>query len=118
MLKLLTDNSSKLIIAQSPLVIDSLDDIDHLLVLYNLILLKIPNNHAPEKDVPDRPSSSWISEAVIEAKQGRRRAKLRKKLKTGLVVHTEIYKQARNNVTKAIKHAKASHFHAKLQGTA
>ena len=74
MLKLLTDNSSKLIIAQSPLVIDSLDDIDHLLDLYNLTLLKIPNNHAPEKDVPDRPSSSWINEAVIKAKQGRRRA--------------------------------------------
>ena len=46
--------------------------------------------------------------------QARRRAE-RKKRKTGLVVHIEIYKQARNNITKLIKQAKASHFHAKLE---
>ena len=32
-----------------------------------------------------------------------------------IIVHIEIYKQARNNVTKLIKQAKASHFHAKLK---
>ena len=35
--------------------------------------------------------------------------------KPALLVHTEIFKQARNNVPKAIKHAKASHFYAKLE---
>ena len=60
-------------------------------------LLGLLNKHAPEKEkvVPDRPSSPWINEAVIKAKQARRRAE-RKKRKTGLVVHIEIYKQARN----------------------
>ena len=103
-------------IAQSPLVIGSPDRVDDLLDLYNATLLGLLNKHAPEKEkvVPDRPSSPWINEAVIKAKQARRRAE-RKKRKTGLVVHIEIYKQARNNVTKLIKQAKASHFHAKLE---
>ena len=97
-------------------MIGSPDGVDDLLDLYNATLLGLLNKHAPEKEkvVPDRPSSPWINEAVIKAKQARRRAE-RKKRKTGLVVHIEIYKQARNNVTKLIKQAKASHFHAKLK---
>ena len=59
----------------------------------------------------------WIDEAVITAKQARRRTE-RKKRKTGLVVHIELYKQERNNVNKAIKHAKALHFRAKLKEAA
>ena len=59
----------------------------------------------------------WIDEAVITAKQARRRSE-RKKRKTGLVVHIELYKQARNNVNKAIKNAKALHFRAKLKEAA
>ena len=103
-------------IAQSPLVIGSPDGVDDLLDLYNATLLGLLNKHASEKEkvVPDRPSSPWINEAVIKAKQARRCAE-RKKRKTGLVVHIEIYKQARNNVTKLIKQAKASNFHAKLK---
>ena len=104
-------------IAQSPLVTGSPDGVDDLLNLYNATLLGLLNKHAPEKEkvVPDRPSSPWLNEAVIKAKQARRRAE-RKKWKTGLVVHTEIYKQARNNITKLIK--QASHFHAKLEDAA
>ena len=103
-------------VAQSPLVIGSPDGVDDILDLYNATLLGLLNKHAPEKEkvVPDRPSSPWINEAVVKAKQARRRAE-RKKRKTGLVIHIEIYKQARNNVTKLIKQAKASHFHAKLK---
>ena len=106
-------------IAQSPLVTGSPDGVDDLLDLYNATLLGLLNKHAPEKEkvVPDRSSSPWINEAVIKAKQAKRRAE-RKKRKTGLVVHIEIYKQARNNVTKLIKQAKASHFHAKLEDAA
>ena len=104
-------------IAQSPLVTGSPDGVDDLLNLYNATLLGLLNKHAPEKEkvVPDRPSSPWLNEAVIKAKQARRRVE-RKKRKTGLVVHTEIYKQARNNITKLIK--QASHFHAKLEDAA
>ena len=70
------------------------------------------------KSFPTVPASSpWISEAVIKAKKARRRAE-RKKRKTGLVVHSEIYKQARNNVTKLTKQAKASHFHINLEDAA
>ena len=39
----------------------------------------------------------------------------RKKRKTGLVVHIELYTQARSNVNKTIKHAKAYHFRVKLE---
>ena len=106
-------------IAQSPLVIGSPDGVDDVLDLYNTTILGLLNKRAPEKEkaVPDRPSSPWISKAVIKAKQARRRAE-RKKRKTGLAVHIEIYKQARNIVTKLIKQAKASHFHAKLEDAA
>ena len=105
-------------IAQSPLVTGFPDGVDDLLDLYNATrLLGLLNKHAPEKVVPDRPSYPWISEAVIKAKQAKRRAE-RKKRKTGFVVHIEIYKQAKNNVTKVIKQAKASHFHAKLKDAA
>ena len=68
------------------------------------------------KSFPTVPAP-WISEAVIKAKQARGRAD-RKKRKTGLVVPTEIYKQARSDVTKAIKHIGPSHVHAKLEGAA
>ena len=63
-------------IAQSPLVIGSPDGVDDLLDLYNATLLGLLNKHAPEKEkvVPDRPSSPWINEAVIKARQARRRA--------------------------------------------
>ena len=103
-------------IAQSPLVIGSPDGVDDLLDLYNATLLGLLNKHAPEKEkvIPDRPSSPWINEAAIKVKQARRHAEW-KKQKTGLVVHIEIYKQARNNITKLIKQAKASHFRAKLE---
>ena len=58
-------------IAQSPLVIGSPDGVDDFLDLYNATILGLLNKHAPEKEkvVPDRPSSPWISEAVIKAKQ-------------------------------------------------
>ena len=106
-------------IAQSALVIGSPDGVDDLLDLYNMTILGLLNKHTPEKEkvVPDYPSSPWISEAVIKEKQARRRAE-RKKQKTDLVVHIEIYKQARNNVTKLIKQAKVSHFQAKLEDAA
>ena len=64
------------------------------------------------KSFPTVPA--WISEAVIKAKQASGRAE-RKKGKTGFVVPTEVYKQARSDVTKVIKHTGASHFHAKLE---
>ena len=73
--------------------------------------------HQREKVVPDRTNSAWIEEAVIRVKQARRRAE-RKRRKTGLVVRIELYKQARNNVNKAIKRAKARHFRAKLKEAA
>ena len=42
-------------------------------------------------------------------------ARKKKRRRTGLVVYIELYKEARNNVNKAIKHAKAGHFRVKLQ---
>ena len=50
----------------------------------------------------------------IKAKQARRRAERRKR-KSDLVVHIEAYKQARNNVTAAVKRAKACYFRAILK---
>ena len=66
---------------------DPPDDVDDLVDLYNATLLDLLNKHEQEgeKVVPDRTNSAWIEEAVIRAKQARRRAE-RKKRRTGLVV--------------------------------
>ena len=58
MLKALTARSLfRADIAQSPLVIGSPDDVDDLPGIYNATFLGLLNKHAPEKVVPDRPSS-------------------------------------------------------------
>ena len=55
-----------------------------LLELYNTTLLGLLNKHAPEKVVPNHPSSPWISQADIKAKKARRHAEW-KKWKTSFV---------------------------------
>ena len=73
--------------------------------------------HERERVVPERTNSAWIDETVIRAKHAMRHAQ-RKKRKLGLVVHIELYRQARNKINKAIKHAKALHFRVKLEEAA
>ena len=93
-------------------------DVNDLVDLYNASILGLLNKHAPEREkvVPDSINSAWTDEAVIRAKQSRRCAQ-RKKRKTGLVVHMELFKQARNILfkKKAIKREKARHFPFKLE---
>ena len=102
-------------LAGSPLVTEPPDVVDDLVDLCYATLLDLWNKHGPEREkvVLDLTSSAWTDEAVIRAKQAKRRAE-RKKRKTGLGVHIELYKQARDNVKKAIKHDKAGYFRLKL----
>ena len=55
-----------------------------LLELYNATLLGLLNKPAPEKVVPNHPSSPWISQADIKTKKARRHAEW-KKWKTSFV---------------------------------
>ena len=73
-------------LAQSPLVTNSPENVDDLADLYNSTLLELLYKHAPEKEkvVPDRTNSPWIDEAVVKAKQARRRAERKQSGKQAL----------------------------------
>ena len=103
-------------LSNSGLVSAPPDTVNDIVDFYKSVPSNLLDRYAPEKEkvVPDRPSSPWMNYDIIKAKQARRRAEGRKR-KSGLVVRMETYKQARNNVTAAVKHAKASYFQAKLK---
>ena len=96
-------------LSNSDLVSAHPDNVDHLADLYNFVPLDLLDNG---KVVPDRPSSPWVNNDITKAKHARRRGEWKRK--SGLVVHIEAYKQARN-VTTVVKHAKACYFQGKLK---
>ena len=99
-------------------MIGSPDGVDDLLDLYNATLLGLLNKHAPEKrESRSRPSQLPLDKRGCHQGEAGQEARGTKETerKTGLVVHIEIHKQTRSNVTNLIKQAKASHFHAKLE---
>ena len=100
------------------LVSASPDNVEVLVDLYISVLSEPLESQVPEEEkvVPDPPSSPWMNNDIIKAKQARRRAERRKR-KSGLVVHIQVYKQARNNVSTARNLAKACYFQAKLKQT-
>ena len=98
------------------LVSASPDNVEVLVDLYISVLSEPLHSQVPEEEkvVPDPPSSPRMNNDIIKAKQARHRAERRKR-KSGLVVHIEVYKQARNNVFTARNHTKACYFLAKLK---
>jgi hypothetical protein len=83
--------------------------------LYNDTLTSLLDRYAPvtSKLVPDRPDCSWYTAEIREKKQARRRAERRYR-QTGLEVHRQIFKQARNQVSLAIKQARVDHIQSEL----
>lgn len=105
-------------LANSSLVTDPPDDIEDLVNLYNKVLTELLEKHAPEvsKRVPERPLAPWMNDNILRARQARRRAE-RKKRSTRLVVDAELYKKARDKVTREIKLAKSRYFQEQLDAT-
>jgi hypothetical protein len=92
------------------------DDVDALVDCYDQTMSSMLDKHAPlkVKVVPDRPYSPWVTDDVLTARQSRRRAE-RQMRKTGLAVHRQIYINAKNAVSRAVKNAKANHFQTELE---
>jgi hypothetical protein len=84
-------------------------DLDALIDQYNRTLSELIDKHAPlrKRVVTIRPVSLWYNQEIHAAKINRRKCEARWR-KTGLTVHYEMYKEARNLVTGLICKAKTS----------
>lgn len=102
-------------ILQSALVSSSQHSASSLTALYNEVIEKILNKHAPVRTVTvvDRPRPPWYNNDILCAKQERRAAE-RRWHSTGLHVHQDIFRRMRCTVNDLIVHAKQDFFHEKL----
>ena len=82
-------------------------DTDVLAEVYNETLRNLLDNLAPEttKQVPDRLYASWFTPEVKETKSSRRRAE-HQWHRTGLEIHRQLYRQARDADTNLLVKAK------------
>ena len=82
-----------------------------LTTLYDTELRKIIDALAPTKTrvITVRPEAEWYNESIREAKQTRRQAE-RLWRKIGLVVHREVYMEARDTVNALIDQEKRNHY--------
>ncbi len=89
---------------------------DEALDLYNTILEKLLDKHAPVKQrvIVDHPSQPWINEAILSAKRERRKAERRWR-KSGLEVHKLAYKDLCSNVKGLVANAKAKFYVQKIE---
>ena len=73
---------------------DTPPDLDQLVIQYDTTLQEVLDHHAPEveRTVILRPHAPWYTDTLRAAKQEKRRRE-RKWLKSGLVVHKELYKE-------------------------
>ena len=81
------------------------------LLSYRIELRKIIDALGPTKTrvITVRPEAEWYNESIREAKQTRRQAE-RLWRKTGLVVHREVYMEARDMVNALIDQEKRNHY--------
>ena len=80
------------------------------MTFYHETLLTLPHKHAPEtkKLIPDRPDTAWYNVDVGEVKKVRCHAE-RCFRKSGLEVHKQLFRQARNKSTQVVRTAKTDH---------
>jgi hypothetical protein len=103
-------------IEQSDLIKEPAETLDSKLDQYNDILTSIINKLAPQKTrrVTVRPVTPWYNEMIHAAKVERRKCEANWR-RSGLTVHFEMYKTARNKVTALIGKAKTSYYSEKVQ---
>jgi hypothetical protein len=109
--QLLTD------IQSSDLIQNPNDSLCGLVEQYNNTLSNLLDKHAPLKTkvITIRPITPWYSDEIHAAKAERRKCEARWR-ESGLTVHRQIYKEARNKVTSLIKSAKISFFTDRVEG--
>ena len=97
-------------LAESGLVKSPPKDVEQLSILCNSTLSFPLDIYALEtvKCVPDRPASAWYNTTVRDDMRARRHAERRWR-KSGLEVHTRLYKQSRYHCTQAVWLAKTDH---------
>ena len=97
-------------LAESELVKSPPKDVEQLTILYNSTLSFPLDIYALEtvKYVPDRPASARYNTTIRDDMRARRHAERRWR-KSGLEVHTRLYKQSRYHCTQAVWLAKTDH---------
>ncbi len=90
-------------------------DIHETLNLYNNILTKLVDEHAPlcTRLITLRPNAPWFTEELREAKQGRRKLE-RKWLKSRLHVDHQIYRDRCVEVNKLLRQTKTSYYSSQI----
>ena len=83
---------------------------------FNTCLTSVLDTHAPEetKTMTIRPNCRWMDDSVRDAKHEKRRCE-RKWRKTGLQVHLEAYKKARDRLCICIRRAKERYEEEKVK---
>ena len=102
-------------IRNSPFFTDPADTVDTLVEQYESVLTDIVDKHAPlkSKRFVQRDKVPWYNKDIQQAKRDRRRWE-RTWNRTGLVVHQQLYQQARNSVGDSIDKAKSEYYNGKI----
>ena len=82
---------------------------------YNSVLVELLDKYAPGKErrVTSRPQPAWYTDDILAAKRTCRKAE-RKWQDTGLVVHQEITKDRRREMSRLIDQAKKEYFNGRI----
>jgi exonuclease III len=102
-------------ILECDLTVSPSSALDQLVEQYDTCLSNLMDKHAPirTKVFTERPLTPWYNTAITEAKKWRRKCE-RLYRRTGLTVHKDIYKEARQTVNKMIADAKLSYYNEKI----
>ena len=103
----------------STLVTCPASDIDSLLEQYNTGIAAVVNKHAPiiQRTIHVRARQPWRTDDLQQMRQETRRAERRWR-RTRLVVHREIYTDARDAFKRRIASAKSAHYCAMIESSA
>ena len=85
---------------------------------YNAVLRELLDKHAPvkTKTITVHPTAPWYGDDIAAAKKVRRKAE-KKWRETGLTVHRQLYKEAKDNVTRLITQAKVSYYKDRIESS-
>jgi hypothetical protein len=103
-------------IENSDLIKEPAKTLDSKVNQYNNILTSIIDKLAPQKSrrVTVRPVTPWYNDTIHAAKIERRKCEARWR-RSGLTIHFDLFKMARNKVTALITEAKTSYYSDKVQ---
>jgi len=100
-------------------VTTNVTSVDNLVDIYNNNIQQVFDRHAPAvtRKVQDRPSAPWLTDEVRQSRRLRRRAE-RKWRTSQLVIHRQIFAEARHSTSLCIQEAKRKYYQDKINSDA